>query len=259
MPNTVWQNPRFFRVLGTFKTGFPGTLLTVVPQAVRGRIGSGAATKLRVAVLDKMVIKVGIRNVRARDAQGTMRYHAKQPCDPVGEVALMNDIWTPQTNVVFELVPSSDVEVDHNDAKTREELTKAYGMKIPATFTAESTIRAEKNSEWFLKHKVPGSHMTFFVVHKILSGGSPEYGRGGEIPNGTMNRQIGVSFIADSRLPSTFAHEAGHWVGDIGHIGEGLQAAYARRGCRVQDSLRPREAVQRDLPQAPSRVNHRRD
>src|SRR4029450_2917574 len=98
--------------------------------------------------------------------------------------------------------------------------TKAYGMKIPATFAPESTIRAEKNSGWFERHKVPGAHMTFFVVHKILSGGSEEYGRGGEIANGTMNRQNGVSFIADSRLTSTFAHEAGHWVGDIGHEGQ---------------------------------------
>jgi hypothetical protein len=35
----------------------------------------------------------------------------------------------------------------------------------------------------------------------------------------TMNRQLGVSFISDTRLPSTFAHEAGHFVGDMSHEG----------------------------------------
>ena len=34
-----------------------------------------------------------------------------------------------------------------------------------------------------------------------------------------MKRQFGVAFISDTRLPSTFAHEAGHFVGDMGHEG----------------------------------------
>jgi hypothetical protein len=81
-----------------------------------------AAAKLQVAVVDRMVIKVAIRNVRARDAQGSMRFHAKRPCDPAKEVAQMNAIWRPQTNMIFELVPSTNLDVDHSDPKTREEL-----------------------------------------------------------------------------------------------------------------------------------------
>jgi hypothetical protein len=217
MPTTTWQAPRFFRILGTIKTGFPGTSVIVLPR----RIGASQmpSATLQVAVVDRIVVKVAIRNVRARDGQGRMRYHAKRPSDPAKEVARMNAIWTPQTNIAFELVPSGDLDVDHNDPKTREELTKAYGMKTPATFSPESTVWADKNSGWFAQHKVPGSHMTFFVVHKLLSGGDPVYGRGGEFPNGTMHRPTGVAFIADSRLPSTFAHEAGHWVGDMAHEG----------------------------------------
>jgi len=217
MPSMVWQRPRFFRFLGTMQTGLAGTLVNVVARS-RGRMPSPATT-LEVAVVDRMTLKVAIRNVRARDAQGHMRYHAKRPVDPAREVAQMNAIWTPQTNIAFELVPSSDVDVDHNDPRTQEELTKAYGLKSAATFSPESTVWADKNSGWFVKHKVPGAHMTFFVVHAILSGGDPVYGRGGEIANGTMNRPTGVAFIADSRLPSTFAHEAGHWVGDMSHLG----------------------------------------
>lgn len=223
MPDMAWQKPRFFRILGTIKTGFPGTFINVMPPAPGGGYMPAAAATLQVAVVDQVVVKVAIRNVRARDAQGHMRFHAKRPCDPASEIARMNAIWRPQTNIVFELVPSTDLEVDLSNPKTQEELRVAYGMKIPPTFAPESTLWADKNSEWFAKHRVPGTHMTFFVVHKLLSGGNPDNGRGGDIPNGTMNRPLGVGFIADSRLPSTFAHEAGHYIGDMKHEGSDIR------------------------------------
>jgi len=227
MPTMRWHTPRFFRVLGRLQTGFPGTFVSAVPRSGRG--GRLASTvRLQVAVVDRMVIKVGIRNVRARDAQGRMRFHAKRPCDPAKEVAQMNAIWTPQTNIVFELVPSADLDVDHTDPTTRDELRAAYGMKDAPTFSAESTVWADKNSGWFARHRVPGTLMTFFVVHKIHSGGDPVYGKGGITANGTMNRQSGVSFIADTRLPSTFAHEAGHFAGDMAH--EGTDTTLLMRG-----------------------------
>ena len=228
MPVTGWQKPRFFRVLGTIKTGFPGTLVTVVPPPLgKGRMPTAAAA-LQVAVVDRLVIKVAIRNVRARDAQGIMRYHATRPCVAAAEVDLMNAIWRPQTNMVFELVPSTDLDVDATNPKTQEELRLAYGMKSSPTFAPGSTVWADKNSAWFARHRVPGTHMTFFVVHKLHSGGDPVYGKGGITPNGTMNRQLGVSFISDSRLPSTFAHEAGHFVGDMSH--EGTDITLLMRG-----------------------------
>jgi hypothetical protein len=217
MPTNGWRRPRFFRVRGTITTGFPGKTVHVSSR-VHGRTVPNAAA-LQVAIVDRIVVKVAIRHVRARDAHGTMRYHANRPCDPAGVVANMNAIWTPQTNIAFELVPSTNLDVDDRDAKTQEELGKAYGLKGAATFAAESTVWADKASGWFAKHRVPGTHMTFFVVHKIHSGGDPVYGRGGDTPNGTTNRALGVSFIADTRLPSTFAHEAGHFVGDMGHDG----------------------------------------
>lgn len=231
MPSINWQKPRFFRVLGTIKTGFPGTPVTVLPRRVNGSMPSAT---LQVAVVDRIVIKVAIRNVRARDAQGKMRYHAKRPCDPAREVAQMNAIWTPQTNIVFELVRSGDVDVDQTDPKTQEALTKAYGMKDAATFAAEGTVWADKNWDWFSKHKVPGTHMTFFVVHLLHTGGDPVYGRGGETPNGVMHRQLGISFIGDTRLPSTFAHEAGHFVGDMSHQGADIKLLMRADGSGYQ-------------------------
>lgn len=223
LPDTSWRKPRFFRVRGTVKTGFPGTVVNVASRAVRGRPMPPAAAMLQVAVVDPMIIKVAIRNVRARDGQGKMRFHAKRPCDPAKEVAQMNAIWRPQTNMMFELVRSTDLDVDHSDAKTQAELAKAYGIKGQATFPAEGTVWADKASGWFAKHKVPGTHLTFFVVHMLHSGGDPVYGKGGTTPNGTTNRQLGVAFISDTRLPSTFAHEAGHFVGDMGHDGTDIK------------------------------------
>lgn len=220
MPNLAWRNPKFFRILGSLKTEFPGTFLKVGPKGVRG--GPPSAT-LQVAVVPRMVCKVAIRNVRARDAQGVMQYHAKRPVDPETEVAKMNAIWRPQTNIVFELVPSSDLDVDDKDPKTAGELGIAYGMNVPATFRAQTAVWSDKNTAWFAQHKVQGTHITFFVVHMIHWGGDPVYGKGGTKPNGTMNRPTGVSFISDIRLPATFAHEAGHYIGDMSHKGEDIK------------------------------------
>ena len=71
-------------------------------------------------------------------------------------------------------------------------------------------------------------------MHKLLSGGDPVYGKGGEFPNGTMHRPTGVAFIADSRLPSTFAHEAGHWVGDMSHQGTDIKLLMRGEGSGYQ-------------------------
>ena len=218
MPDNRWHQPRFLRILGKTATGFPGIFVKAVPRASTGGKAPTAAT-LQVAVVNRIVVKVAIRNVCARDAHGHMRFHARRPCDPAREVAQMNAIWRPQTNIVFELVPSGDLVVDDRDRSTQEGLRIAYGMTSAPTFLAESTVWADKNSGWFAKHRVPGTHMTFFVVHKLHSGGDPVYGKGGITPNGTMHRASGVSFVSDTRLPSTFAHEAGHFVADMGHDG----------------------------------------
>ena len=221
MPSTAWHNPRFFRVLGMSSTDFPGTFVKVVPRSMPGRRALSPVATLQVAVVDRMVFKVAIRNVRARDQQGNVRLHAKQPCDPEGEVANMNAIWTPQTNIVFELVPSTDLVVDHNDPETQAELRQLHGLKpgYSATFEPGTQVHAEKYSRWFAKHKVKGTHMTFFLVHQILSSGDLEYGRSAYYPLGTMNRELGVSFISGTRWPRTFAHEAGHFVGQMWHEG----------------------------------------
>ncbi len=219
MPNMVWRNPRFFRVLGTINTGLSGTLVNVVARSTgRGRMPSTAAT-LEVAVVDRLVVNVAIRNVRARDAQGKMRYHAKRPCDPAAEVARMNAIWTPQTNIAFELVPSSDLDVDHNDPKTREELTT--GLRPEDSSDVHRRVDGLGRQELRMVREAQGPWFAYDLLRRAQA---PVWRRSRvrkrrRVPERHHEPADGVAFIADSRLPSTFAHEAGHWVGDMTHLG----------------------------------------
>jgi hypothetical protein len=212
---THWYNPRFFRIHGNAATGFPGVLVRATPVPVPGRRAPSIGATLRVVVLKPMTFKIAIRNVRARDQQGTLRYHASQPCDARKELANMNLVWTPQANVSFDLISSEDVTIDHNDKSTQEELRKAYGLKEASTAVfghAAPEILAEKNWEVFANRKIPGADITFFVVNQVRSKGRSAAG--------VMNANFGISFIAGQHFPTTFAHEAGHFLGRYMNNGE---------------------------------------
>jgi len=211
--HTSWHKPRFFRIHGRALIGFPGIEIKAVPVPMPGRRLPLQGSALRVVVLDRLRVPIAIRNVRSRDRTGALVYHARQPCDPKQELANMNAIWNPQANIAFDLVSSEDVVMDHNDPRTREALRKAYGMKegVKAEFGSMTQIAAETNWEVFRDKKVPGTVMTFFLVHTISGSASPM---------GRMNLDMGISFIAGSHLPTTFAHEAGHYLGQMWHRGD---------------------------------------
>ena len=108
------------------------------------------------------------------------------------------------------------------DGLRNEKPGVAYSPRSPRSW-------ADKNSGWFAQHRVPGMHMTFFVVHKIPHSGGDPVVRAREVSRRTApcTSPLGVSFISDLRLPSTFAHEAGHYVGDMPH--EGVDTALLMR------------------------------
>jgi hypothetical protein len=172
MPDTTWNQPRFFRVLGTIKTGFPGTVVNVVQRKARA---ASIALKLQVAVVERMVIKVAIRHVRARCVQGRMRFTASgraiRPGSRADECHL-----DAADECCFELVPSGDVDVDQNDAKTSAALGKASGLKALALFARVDGLGRQELG--LVRAEGPGAQMTFFVVHKLHTGGDPVYGRG---------------------------------------------------------------------------------
>jgi hypothetical protein len=108
---------------------------------------------------------------------------------------------------MFELVPSTELLIDHSDKATQDTLKTAYGMHetSTATFSPQSTILAEKLWPLFAGHKISGAHITFFLVHNVIGDGQPAMG--------VMNSQLGIAFIAGTHVPTTFAHEAGHYLG----------------------------------------------
>ena len=208
LPTALYlYKPRYFRIHGKAPIASPGAVIKAEPVPVPGRRAPSIGASMDVLCLDTMIIKIAIRHVKARDTQGNIRLHARLPCDPNKELVNMNAVWTPQANIKFELVPSSDLQIDHDDKATREELRKAYGMKdiSTATFSPETVVVAEKLWDFFAKHKVSGAHITFFVVHSVIGHEGPAMG--------TMNSNLGISFISGTHVPTTFAHEAGHYLG----------------------------------------------
>jgi hypothetical protein len=208
LPTALYlYKPRYFRIHGTALVGSPGASVKAVPVPVKGRRAPSIGASLDVICVDAMTIKVAIRNVQARDAQGDIRYHARLPCVPKAEIANMNAVWAPQANIKFELISSADLLIDHNDAATREALRKAYGQKDTtfSTFNPMNIVHAEILWDLFAKHRVAGAHITFFLVHNINSDGL--------IAMGAMNSTLGAAFIAGTHSPTTFAHEAGHYLG----------------------------------------------
>jgi hypothetical protein len=208
LPTALYlYKPRYFRIHGKALVGSPGASVKAVPKPVKGRKAPSIGASLDVMCVDSMTIKVAIRNVRARDAQGEVGYHARLTCTPKDEIDNMNAVWTPQTNIKFELVPSSDLLIDHDDPATREELRKGYGQKDAsfATFSPLSTVHDDQLWDVFAPHRVQGAHITFFLVHNVYSNAA--------IAMGSMNSELGAAFIAGTHAPTTFAHEAGHYLG----------------------------------------------
>jgi hypothetical protein len=117
----------------------------------------------------------------------------------------MNQVWRPQANIRFELVPSEWLVIDDTQAAVKQEIAAATGMKDASLATFPDVIEVEKLKGFFVKHKVQGAHLTIFCVDKLLSKGS--------FPNGSFAKGLDLAFISSIRGPNTSAHEAGHFLG----------------------------------------------
>jgi hypothetical protein len=197
MPTSLfwYTKPRFFRIRGRkHKIDLPGV-------QVQAKAGNKVEATLQVVVLDTMVVKVAIRNLKVRNGQGMPTYHAATPVDAGEKCNGMNAVWIPQTNVVFELVRSEPAFIDDHDAATRATLAKGFGLKDAETASVPPVIDPLRMEEVFLKHMVPGTQITFFLVDKLKDGA-----------NGQM-LPTGIGFVKSNHGPTTFAHEAGHYLG----------------------------------------------
>jgi hypothetical protein len=201
LPATVNGGTRFFQIKGRIKPIlFPG--LEVVARSA----GRKPEAKLFVAVLPEIKIKVAFRNVmRAGSGGGVPEFHAKKPCSELDELLTMNQVWRPQANIRFELVPSEWLVIDDSEVAVKQEIAAATGMKDASLATFPDVIEVEKLKGFFVKHKVQGAHLTIFCVDKLLSKGS--------FPNGSFAKGLDLAFISSIRGPNTSAHEAGHFLG----------------------------------------------
>jgi hypothetical protein len=203
----VWHyKPQYYLVHGRNSVGFPGAALRAEPRSKRH---TGAT--LRVVALKPMTIKIAIRNVQVPDERGNIVFHSSTPCDPIKERDSMNAIWTPQANIKFELISSEPALIDTRDRSTREALGRGFGLKDPNTAVLGPEIHPAKVRDVFKRHMISDAHMTFFLVDKLRMGS--------EQPQGTMN-SLGMGFIKGNHAPTTFAHEAGHFLGGTVEKGE---------------------------------------
>jgi hypothetical protein len=117
---------RYFIVYGKGLVGPPPTFI----EAISGGRSTKDDAKLQVVVVEEKAIKLAIRNLRVFDADaGGLVDHAKQPSDPSDDTVAMNAVWTPQANIVFNLVSADPLVIDERDAETQKELSQAFGLR----------------------------------------------------------------------------------------------------------------------------------
>ena len=194
-----------FRGRPAFSCAGSGTVRSagVMQCALNLALFRGAAMHV-VVVVDKMTIEIAIRNVTVRDARNNPAFHAGKPCDPMKRAQRDERRLGPRTSMIFDLVSAKDAIIGMQDKATRVELSKGFGLNDPDSAVFPPEVSPEKMEAVFGKHKVSGAHLIFFLVDKLNNSDS-----GFALPSG-------MAFIAGTHGPTTFAHEAGHFLGGSG-------------------------------------------
>jgi hypothetical protein len=199
MPHGFYGDTSYFRLHGKRPLGFPGATLEIFAG------GKATGQKMSAVVLDKLPVKIAIQNLQVYDSSGALVNHAQKPTDPKRELDMINSIWTPQTQIAFELVTAPPSIVDDRDPKTKKLIADAYGVKDMAYAKLTDTIYAEKAAKIFDPLRVGAADITIYVVERIDNAG--------RLPAGTtLPGETGI-FVCGNRFPSTMAHEIGHYLG----------------------------------------------
>jgi len=161
--------PRMFRLKGKALPGKGGLL-------VLARRGSVIVARLRVFVLENRIVRLAVRPLQT--APGV--FHAKVLPDPVAFVYEMNEIWTPQANVLIDLYPSKPALIDNDP----DENARDMGAFLADGFTPDTkqgifqpSIQMLNNPplrsfapvflSYLGKDPVNNTDFTLFVVHAI--------------------------------------------------------------------------------------------
>jgi hypothetical protein len=189
---------------------------TLPVSNVRVRAGSDT---LRIAVLKPRPVKLSIRPVQVRDPNnpnGALVYHSKQPFDVNAMVAQMNNVWTPQANVVFTLVSSTPVPLIDEP-----KLAKIMGLteeERPAVLPEAVNMTQFKGL--LIDNRDKNADLTMFLVERVAEGQVRNLTYTGGLTH--LEPGFAISLISDSRtkeplLKLLMAHEAGHFVGNMAH------------------------------------------
>jgi hypothetical protein len=213
-------NPRMFRLKGNALPGKDGVL-------VLARRGRTVVATLRVYVLEYRTVRLAVRPLQT--APGV--FHAKVRPDPVAFVYEMNEIWTPQANVVIDLVPSTPALID-NDPDQNAQQIGAFKVdpmtglntpdeekgKFPASIPLFTMIPTKYQNftpvfsflpvfkSYLENNPVKNADFTLFVVNAINTGGGHTFGA----TDMETHKFALVSKDGDARQ---WAHELGHHLG----------------------------------------------
>src|SRR5580704_3320787 len=196
MPHILSSNARFFKIHGQCLVNDPGTL----GQASAG--GKVEAT-IRVVVLDLMTVKLAFGNVVVPGEDGRPVFHADDPSDPQQELDQMNAIWTPQTQIAFDLISADPILINDRDKSIREEIARSLGL-IAKEGSFPENVDTAKLRTVFNRCRNTQVDLTIFVVEQIQLKVDQ--------PHGTTDPEWNFCVLSSVHSPSTAAHEAGHYL-----------------------------------------------
>jgi hypothetical protein len=196
--------PRMFRLKGKALLGKAGLL-------VLARRGSVVVARLRVFVLENRIVRLAVRPLQT--ARGV--FHAKVLPDPVAFVYEMNEIWTPQANVLIDLYPSNPALIDSDPDENAREMdafladgftpdTKqgVFGESIQMLNNPPLRSFAPVFLSYLGKDPVKNTDFTLFVVHAISAYAG--------VTNGLTDPSYKFALVSDDVNSRVWAHELGH-------------------------------------------------
>jgi hypothetical protein len=202
----AFADARYFRISGSVPVRGP---LAQVKAVAAGTSRTEAV--LDVAVLKRRTVKLSIRPVQVRDPQGGLVFHSKKSFDTKAMVEQMNSIWTPQANVVFELVSSDPAQIVDG-----AEIAKILDLKTSKDASLPAMVVLQRFAGVFNRLKDKSADLTMFLVEGVGDLPDPRflYSHAKQV-DGITDVMLGISLISDARtsLHELMAHEAGHFIG----------------------------------------------
>jgi hypothetical protein len=227
-------NPHMVRLTGKALPGKDGLL-------VLARRGRTVVATLRVYVLDNRKVRLAVRPLQT--AQGVS--HATKLPDAAAFVAKMNKIWTPQANVLIDLVSSRPALIDDHEQIARDlgffEADGVTPNKKKGVFQAKIRVEGGTKDDpnflpvffsYLAMDPDENADFTLFVVHAINAGSGHTFGA-------TEKKTHKFALVSEDADARQWAHEVGHHLGgeDSGK-GELMESGEEGEKIPVQDALK---------------------